>query len=141
MIRPHSTPTWADEQLAALRERHPDWDLWHVPSHTGPAHGAWCARPAGAMTATCQGPTPDEITQAITDYEARLPEHIATARAELRAPALHDDRRNVLQRQLDAMTRLSDLRDRTAAAPPRQPPDPAPAASAATPRHRQGQRP
>ena len=26
-------PTRADQQLAALRARFPDWDLWHVPTH------------------------------------------------------------------------------------------------------------
>ncbi len=29
-------PTRADQQLAALRARFPDWDFWHVPTHCGP---------------------------------------------------------------------------------------------------------
>ncbi len=112
-------PTWADQQLAALRARFPDWDFWHVPTHCGPAAGTWCARPAAAMIATCHGYTPDEIARSITEFEARLPEHIETARTELQAPRLHDDRRRVLERQLAGMTRL---RNRSHAATARDAP-------------------
>ncbi len=112
-------PTWADQQLAALRARFPDWDFWYVPTHCGPAAGTWCARPNGAMIATCHGYTPDEIARSITEFEARLPEHIETARTELQAPRLHDDRRRVLERQLAGMTRL---RNRSHAATERDAP-------------------
>ena len=115
----HRPPTWADQQLAALRERHPDWDLWHVPTHNGPAARTWCAKPTAAMIATCHGYTPDEITRSIIEFEARLAEHIETARTELQDPRLHDDRRRVLESQLDGMTRL---RDRSHAAPARDAP-------------------
>ena len=116
MNKPDTGPTWTDTQLAALREQHPDWDFWHVANYHGPTRGTFCARPTGAMTATCHGDTPDRITQAITDYENRLPEHTANARAELRTPGLQDDRRNVLNQQLAGMTRLSDaIAARTAA--------------------------
>jgi hypothetical protein len=107
-MKPHTTPTWTDDQLAALREQHPDWDFWHVANATGLTPGTFCARPSGAMIATCHGDTPDHLTHAITDYETRLPEHTADARAGLQAPGLQDDRRNVLRQQLNGMTRLDD---------------------------------
>jgi hypothetical protein len=117
MIKPHAEPAWADTQLAALRDQHPDWDFWYVHVYTGPTRGIFCARPAGAMISTCHGDAPRDITRAITDYENRLPEHTANARDELNRPGLHDDRRHVLQQQLAGMTRLRDAtRARPAAA-------------------------
>jgi hypothetical protein len=116
MNKPDTGPTWSDSQLAALREQHPDWDFWYVATVTGPTSGTFCARPSGAMIATCHGDTPDHLSHSIADYESRLPEHTADARAELQTPGLHDDRRNVLRQQLNGMTCLSDsITARTAA--------------------------
>lgn len=107
MNKPDTGPAWSDTELAALREQHPDWDFWYVAS-AGPMRGTFCARPSGAMIATCHGDTPDHLTHSIADYENRLPEHTAKARAELQTPGLQDDRRNVLNQQLNGMTRLHD---------------------------------
>ena len=107
-MKPDTGPTWSDTELAALREQHPDWDFWHVAAYGGPTRGTFCARPSGAMIATCHGDTPDHLTHSIADYENRLPEHADDARAELSAPGLQDDRRNVLSQQLNGMTRLAD---------------------------------
>ena len=119
MIKPDIGATWADQQLAALREKHPDWDFWHVPTYAGPTCGTFCAKPAAAMIATCHGDDPWDVDRDVADYEARLDEHLADARAELHTPGLHDDRRNVLERQIVGMTRL---RSRSQAAPARHVP-------------------
>ena len=50
---------WADEQLARLRERYRDWDIWYVPVFMGP--DTWCARPKGAPVATINAGSPDEL--------------------------------------------------------------------------------
>jgi len=34
-----------DEELAALRERHPGWQIWRVDRYIGGP--LWCARPQG----------------------------------------------------------------------------------------------
>ena len=119
MIKPDIGPTWSDTALAALREQRPDWDFWYVATVTGPTRGTFCARPSGAMIATCHGDDPDDLTHSITDYENRLPVHTADARAELQTPGLQDDRRNVLERQIAGMTRL---RSRSQAASARDAP-------------------
>jgi hypothetical protein len=33
-----------DNQLAKLRAKHPDWNIWYVPHVIGPT--VWCAMPA-----------------------------------------------------------------------------------------------
>jgi hypothetical protein len=108
--RAQCPPTWADEQLASLRERLPDWDVWYVPTFMGPTRGVWCAKPSGARVATCHGGDPDTLILAAGEFTERLADHIAVARGELAAPPLWPDRRGVLEDQLSAMTRLQGRR-------------------------------
>jgi hypothetical protein len=121
--QPPQRPTvWADQQLAALRERLPGWEPWHVATPFNPAsHHIWCARPAGAAIATCHGATPGELAEAVAEFEADLAAHIETTREQLKqTPGREAGRRDVLQRQLAAMTRL--LSGSSRAAPARDAP-------------------
>lgn len=105
--RTQCPPTRADEQLASLRERLPDWDVWYVPTPMDPGgRYAWCARPSGATVATCHGADPGTLILVTGEFTERLADHIAAARRELAAPPLRPDRRGVLEDQLSAMTRL-----------------------------------
>jgi hypothetical protein len=59
--------TWADEQLAALRPKYPDWEIWFVPRY--PTGQTWCARPVGARLATINVNSPEELVEAIRRQE------------------------------------------------------------------------
>lgn len=109
-MQPNTGPrTWADEQLASLSERFPEWDFWYVPTYMGPSSGTWCARPSGAMIATCNASTPDDMAEAITEFQVGIADHIQAARTELESPRLGDGRRNVLEQLLAALTRLQGI--------------------------------
>lgn len=96
-------------ELASLSERFPHWDFWYVPTFIGPSAGTWCAKPSGAMISTCTAATPDELAEAITDFQAGIAGHIEAARRELESPRLCDGRRKVLEHQLSGMTRLQSI--------------------------------
>jgi hypothetical protein len=99
--------SWADAQLASLVEGHPHWDVWYVRSLAPGSGLTWCARPAGAATATCHGGKPAELTEAIVEFVGALPEKIDEARAELgRTPVSEKGRRGVLEKQLSALALL-----------------------------------
>jgi hypothetical protein len=51
--------TWAGVQLARLKARYPDWDIWHVPVFMGP--DIWCARVKGEPVARFKAASPDEL--------------------------------------------------------------------------------
>ena len=104
-----AAPKWTDQQLAGLREQFPEWDFWYVPTVMGPTAGTWCAKPSGAMIATCNTNTPDEMAEAITSFQASIADHIEAARRELANAQLCADRRNVLEHQLAGMTRLQSV--------------------------------
>jgi hypothetical protein len=53
-----------DEQLAELREQHPGWRLWYVPSATGPV--TWCAH----RLPTLNEASPGDLSKAIAEAEA-----------------------------------------------------------------------
>jgi hypothetical protein len=95
-------------RLAALRERYPEWDFWYVPTVTG-LFDTWCAMPSGAMIATCCGHTPDEIAGEVEHFQVSIAERIREAREELESPRSSSGRKNVLQQQLAAMTRLQGI--------------------------------
>jgi hypothetical protein len=59
--------TWADEQLASLRDHHPGWDIWFVPCW--PNHIVWCARPIGHPIATINTDSPEHLIQEIRQQE------------------------------------------------------------------------
>jgi hypothetical protein len=103
-----ATSKWADQQLASLRERYPEWDFWYVPSFMG-SFDAWCAKPSGAMIATCRGHTPDGIAGEVDRFQIGIAGRIREARAELESPRSGDGRKKVLQQQLTAMTRLQGI--------------------------------
>ena len=54
---------WADTELALLRERFRDWDLWYVLCY--PNTVSWCAKPVGQPIATLHGNTPAELAEYI----------------------------------------------------------------------------
>ena len=105
-------PAPADQQLAALRQRlPPQWAAWYVPTPYEPGSGyTWCAAPAGEP-ATCHADIPDELIDAITEFEDNLADHIQAARQELQqAPDTPAGTRDILQRRLSALTRLHHRR-------------------------------
>jgi hypothetical protein len=67
-----------DEALAALRERHPGWQVWRVDRFIGAP--LWCARPQGQTRPVLNAPTPQRLTELIKEQEAGLPRP-GTARA------------------------------------------------------------
>jgi hypothetical protein len=62
--------SWADQQTAILRERHPGWDVWFVPK-TGRGYW-WCARPKGTPVATIQASSPEELAELVECYGLRV---------------------------------------------------------------------
>ncbi len=66
-----------DEALAALRERHPGWQIWRVDRFIGPP--LWCARPQGQTKPVLNAPSPRRLTELI-EQEAGL-SRPGTARA------------------------------------------------------------
>jgi hypothetical protein len=94
------------------------WYVW-TPLDPGTGH-AWCAKPIGAPVATCHGGAPEELLDATAEYTADLAARIETTSRELeQAPHRETGRRDVLERQLTAMTRLHN---RAQAAPARDAP-------------------
>ena len=57
--------SWADTQLAILKPRYPDWDIWIVPLYVGGT--AWCAKPRGAPVATINSYSPEDLIHAIAE--------------------------------------------------------------------------
>lgn len=58
---------WADDQLAALKPRFPDWDIWFVREYVGGQ--TWCAKPAGARIATVHAESPDALATQLQEQE------------------------------------------------------------------------
>lgn len=63
--------SWEDQQLATLRPRYPEWDLWTV-RHTTQRQTTWCAKPAGTPIATIHTDSPEALIAAIREQEAEL---------------------------------------------------------------------
>jgi hypothetical protein len=61
---------WADQQLAALRPRYPQWDICVVRIYT-PKHTVWCARPAGTSMAMINADSPESLIVEIRQQEDR----------------------------------------------------------------------
>jgi hypothetical protein len=59
--------SWEDNQLAILRPKYPEWDIWIVPCYIGPA--VWCARPAGHLVATINTDSPEHLIEEIRQQE------------------------------------------------------------------------
>lgn len=59
--------SFADQQLAILRPRYPEWFIWYVPVY--PNGYVWCARPAGSEVATINEGSPEELVAAIAEAE------------------------------------------------------------------------
>jgi hypothetical protein len=59
---------WAEEQLAALKPRYPDWDLWIVHVFK-PRSVTWCAKPSGAPVATINASSPEALIAEIREQE------------------------------------------------------------------------
>lgn len=106
--RRRTPPTWADEQLASVRNRAPGWHVWYVRNY--PANDyTWCGMPDGALIGEFQAHSPDALTERITEFQATLGAHIADTRKELanlpdrpETPA----RRRILDARLEALQRL-----------------------------------
>jgi hypothetical protein len=64
---------WADEQLAMLRPRYPDWDIWHVRYVYPKPRLSWHARPKGSPVATINADSPEELVAAIAEQEGAAP--------------------------------------------------------------------
>jgi hypothetical protein len=58
--------SWADNQLAFLRRRYPEWDIWTEPLSTGGE--AWRAKPRGAPAATIDALSPEKLIHAIAEH-------------------------------------------------------------------------
>ena len=104
-------PMVPDEQLAAVRERLPGWDVWYVSNYQF-ASRAWCGRPDGALVSIkkVESDSDTEFLKRVVEFEAELPKHIANARTELASlpPNRPEsaDRRKVLDAQLQALLAL-----------------------------------
>jgi hypothetical protein len=59
---------WTEDQLAMLRPRYPEWDLWAV-RHATIRQTTWCARPAGTPVATINVDSPEALIAAIAEAE------------------------------------------------------------------------
>lgn len=57
--------TWADRELALLRQRFPGWDVWVVPVYLGP--DVWAARPKGEPVARFNAASPGELESLIRE--------------------------------------------------------------------------
>lgn len=56
-------PGWIGQEIRALREEFPGWDIWHVSNYLRP--GTWCARPKGRDTATINRDDPAAFRAAL----------------------------------------------------------------------------
>src|SRR6266487_4033908 len=59
-----------DEELAALRERHPWWQIWRVDRYLGGP--LWCARPLGQTQPVLQAARPGRLSELREAEEAGL---------------------------------------------------------------------
>ena len=59
-----------DEELAALRERHPAWQIWRVDRYLGGP--LWCARPLSQTRPVLNAPRPGRLSELIEAQEAGL---------------------------------------------------------------------
>jgi hypothetical protein len=57
-----------DEALAALRERHPGWQIWRVDRSLG--RPVWCARPQGQTKPVLNAASPPRLSGLIDEQEA-----------------------------------------------------------------------
>jgi hypothetical protein len=62
---------WAEQQLAVLRPKYPDWDLWTVRILV-PKRTVWCARPKGSPVATINADSPEALIAEIREQENAL---------------------------------------------------------------------
>jgi hypothetical protein len=60
-----------DEVLAALRERHPRWQVWRVDRFLGKP--VWCARPQGQTKPVLNAASPERLSGLIAELEAGPP--------------------------------------------------------------------
>ena len=61
--------TWDDQQLALLRPKYPDWDIWTVRGIYPKPYTIWCAKPAGSPTATINTDSPEHLIEMIREQE------------------------------------------------------------------------
>jgi len=59
-----------DEVLAALREKHPEWQIWRVDRYLGGP--LWCARPLGQTQPVLNAARPGRLSELIEAKEAGL---------------------------------------------------------------------
>jgi len=59
-----------DEELAALREEHPGWQIWRVDRYLGGP--LWCARPLGRTRPVLNAARPERLSELIEAEEAGL---------------------------------------------------------------------
>ena len=61
---------WAEDQLALLRPRYPQWDIWIVRKSAGGM--VWCAKPCGVRCATISTDSPEALIAEIAEQETAL---------------------------------------------------------------------
>jgi hypothetical protein len=59
----------ADEAVAALRERWPDWQIWYVPRAIGGL--LWCARLHSDHKTVINAESPDELEEELVNRTER----------------------------------------------------------------------
>jgi hypothetical protein len=59
-----------DEELATLREKHPEWQIWRVDRYIGGP--LWCARPWGETRPVLNARSPQRLTECIEEQESAL---------------------------------------------------------------------
>ena len=71
--------SWADQQLALLRPRYPNWDIWTVRTLI-PSGYVWCARPTGTPVATINADSPEALIAEIREQETAQWTHVSRLR-------------------------------------------------------------
>ena len=74
-----------DEELAALGERHPGWQIWRVDRYVGGP--LWCARPLGQTQPVLNAARPGRLSELIEAEEAGLTAPGPAAERDRRAPS------------------------------------------------------